>query len=174
MKTRRALVVLAVMVMALVSGIGIGLWRLAPTPPVASVQWFYALEFPGTDGQPVSLERYRGGYTLVNFWATWCPPCIEEMPELSRFHDNWSSKGIKVLGLAVDSPSNVREFLEDKTFSYPLLITGAAGSELARRLGSSIDALPYTALVDPEGRVVKQKMGRIYEDELMKWAETAK
>ncbi|MEY3669392.1 MAG: TlpA family protein disulfide reductase [Burkholderiaceae bacterium] len=173
MKTRRALVVLAVMVTALVSGIGIGLWRLAPTP-VANVQWFYALEFPGTDGKPVSLAAYRGGYTLVNFWATWCPPCIEEMPELSRFHDKWSSKGIKVLGLAVDSPSNVREFLEDKTFSYPLLITGAAGSELARRLGSSIDALPYTALVDPEGRVVQQKMGRIYEDELMKWAETAK
>ncbi|MFM1879871.1 MAG: Thiol-disulfide isomerase and thioredoxin [Pseudomonadota bacterium] len=173
MRSRRAILVLAVMIGALASGVGIGLWRMAPTP-VAQVQWLYDLSFPDTEGRPVALSTYRGSYTLVNFWATWCPPCIEEMPELSTFHDKWSSKGINVLGLAVDSPSNVREFLEDKRFSYPLLITGAAGTELARRLGSSIDALPYTALVDPEGRVVQQKMGRIYEEELMKWAETAK
>jgi len=173
MKARRALIVISVMATGLLAGIGIGVWRMVPEP-VPDVGWFYDLSFPNREGRPVALEGYRGEYTLVNFWATWCPPCIEEMPELSVFHDKWSSKGIKVLGLAVDSPSNVREFLEEKNFSYPLLITGAAGSELARRLGSSIDALPYTALVDRQGRVVRQKMGRIYEEELSKWAETVK
>jgi thiol-disulfide isomerase/thioredoxin len=172
-KARRALIVISVMATGLLAGIGIGLWRMAPEP-VADVGWFYELSFPDTQGRPVALAEYRKGYTLVNFWATWCPPCIEEMPELSVFHDKWSSKGINVIGLAVDSPSNVREFLDDKKFSYPLLITGAAGSELARRMGSRIDALPYTALIDPQGRVVRQKMGRIYEEELNKWTEMAK
>jgi len=106
---------------------------------------------------------------VVNFWATWCPPCVEEMPELSRIHEEMSAKDVKVLGLAIDSPSNVREFLKNRSFSYPLLVTGGSGSELAKRLGNSIEALPYTVLIDANGRVLKQKLGRIKEEELRKW-----
>jgi peroxiredoxin len=93
------------------------------------------------------------------------------MPELSSFYDKYHPKGVQLLGIAVDSPSNVREFLEERRFSYPLVVAGANGSELASRLGSRIDAFPYTVLVAPNGQVTQQKMGRIYEEELMKWVE---
>jgi len=96
---------------------------------------------------------------------------VEEMPELSAFYDKFRPKGVQLLGIAVDSPSNVREFLEERQFSYPLVVAGANGSELASRLGSRIDAFPYTVLVAPNGQVVQQKMGRIYEEELIKWVE---
>ena len=93
------------------------------------------------------------------------------MPELSSFYDKYQQKGIELLGIAVDSPSNVREFLEERQFSYPLVVAGANGTELASRLGSRIDAFPYTVLIAPDGQVVQQKMGRIYEEELIKWVE---
>jgi len=85
-----------------------------------------------------------------------------------------SSSDVKVLGLAVDSPSQVKSFLQDTPVSYPVAIVGAAGSEMAKKLGASVDALPYTVMIDAQGHVTHQKLGRIKEDELRKWIKEAK
>jgi peroxiredoxin len=170
--TRRSLIAITALVM-LILGVAIGAWRLTPNPVAAPADWVFDLEFPNPQGQPVRLSSVRGQVTVVNFWATWCPPCIEEMPDLSRIHAEMSSKNVKVIGLAIDSPSNVREFLEDRQFSYPLLITGAAGSDIGKRLGNAIDALPYTVLINDKGRVIKQKTGRITEEELRSWVNSS-
>jgi thiol-disulfide isomerase/thioredoxin len=170
MRNHRRSLLVAVGVITLIAGIAIGVWRIKPNPVSAPADWVFELSFPDAKGQPVLLSSVRGeGLTLVNFWATWCPPCVEEMPELSQFHTQMSSKGIKVIGLAVDSPSNVREFLSTRSYSYPLLITGGAGTELAKRMGNAIDALPYTVLIDEKNRIIKQKAGRIREEELKSW-----
>jgi peroxiredoxin len=168
-KNRRSLLV-AVGLITLIAGIAIGAWRIKPNTVSSPADWVFDLSFPDPKGQPTQLATVRGEQlTLVNFWATWCPPCVEEMPELSRFHSEMSSKGINVIGLAVDSPSNVREFLSNRSFSYPLLITGGAGTELAKKMGNAIDALPYTVLIDEKNRIIKQKAGRIREEELKSW-----
>jgi peroxiredoxin len=167
MKKRVSLLVVALLAVGL--GIGLSLWRLNPKPVEVPAQWVFELSFPDAKGQQVAMADIRGKLTVVNFWATWCPPCIEEMPELSLIHNEFSPKDVKVIGLAVDSPSAVRNFLETREFSYPLLITGASGSELGKRLGNSIEALPYTVLIDEKGNVIKQKLGRIREEELRSW-----
>lgn len=161
--------VIAIGLITLIAGIGLGISWLKPSGVTGSVSWVFALNFPNDRGEPVSLESARGRITIVNFWATWCPPCIEEMPELSRFHEEFSSKNIKVIGLAVDSPSNVREFLSNRKFSYPLLVTGGSGSELAKKLGNSAEALPYTVMIDEKGSVIKQKVGKLTEKDLKSW-----
>jgi thiol-disulfide isomerase/thioredoxin len=158
----------AVGLILLIAGIAVGMLRLSPSK-VPAADWVFELSFPNPQGEAISLQDVRGRLTVVNFWATWCPPCVEEMPELSRIHEEMSPKDVKVLGLAIDSPSNVREFLKTRIFSYPLLVTGGSGSELAKRLGNSIEALPYTVLIDANGRVLKQKLGRIKEEELRNW-----
>jgi thiol-disulfide isomerase/thioredoxin len=156
--TKRSLIAITALI-TLILGIAVGVWRMQPTPVAAPAQWVFELSFPSPTGEPTALASVRGRLTVINFWATWCPPCIEEMPELSRIHAEMSSSGVKLIGLAVDSPSNVREFLEDKQFSYPLLITGGAGTDLAKRLGNAIDALPYTVLIDEKGSLIRQKAG---------------
>ncbi len=167
-RTRLSLLAAAGLIL-LIAGIGVGLLRFSPNKSSAPAGWVFELQFPDPAGQPVKLESVRGRLTVVNFWATWCPPCVEEMPELSRIHDQMSSKDVKVIGLAVDSPSNVREFMKSRAFSYPLLVTGGSGSELAKKLGNSVEALPYTVLIDENGRILKQKLGRIKEEELKAW-----
>ena len=155
-------------------GVGLGLWRQSPKAVAEPAGWVFDLQLQKAAqarGELLALAEFRGKPLVVNFWATWCPPCVEEMPELSSFYDKYQQKGIELLGIAVDSPSNVREFLEERQFSYPLVVAGANGTELASRLGSRIDAFPYTVLIAPDGQVVQQKMGRIYEEELIKWVE---
>ena len=155
-------------------GVGLSYWRHSPKQLAEPAGWVFDLQLQKAAqarGELLALAEFRGKPLVVNFWATWCPPCVEEMPELSAFFDKYNPKGVQLLGIAVDSPSNVREFLEERQFSYPLVVAGANGSELASRLGSRIDAFPYTVLVAPNGQVVQQKMGRIYEEELIKWVE---
>lgn len=166
--SRRSLLI-AIALITLIAGIGVGYWRIQPNPSTAPAGWVFELSFSDASGKSVKLADTRGRLTLVNFWATWCPPCIEEMPELSKIHAEFSATGVKVIGLAIDSPSNVREFLQSKAFSYPLLVTAAQGSEIATRLGNPSGALPYTVLIDEKNRVLKQKVGRIREEEIKSW-----
>ena len=159
----------AVGLILLIAGIAAGMLRLGPSKVPVAANWVFELSFPNPQGEPIGLQDVRGRLTVVNFWATWCPPCVEEMPELSRIHEEMSPKDVKVIGLAVDSPSNVREFMKSRAFSYPLLVTGGSGSELSKKLGNSVESLPYTVLIDENGRILKQKLGRIKEEELKAW-----
>ena len=121
----------------------------------------FAQTLPDADGQPFALASLKGRTIVLNFWATWCPPCVDEMPELSSLHGEISPRNATVIGIGVDSPSNVREFAQKHRFAYPLLVAGLTGSELARQFGNTSAALPFTVVIDPSGRVVERKLGRI-------------
>ena len=166
--SRRSLIAITGLAM-LIIGIALGSWRIKPKDEVPPAGWVFELSFPDPAGKEVRLADARGRLTVVNFWATWCPPCVEEMPELSRIHADLSPSNVKIVGLAVDSPSNVREFAKRYPVSYPLLVTGGSGTELAKRLGNAIDGLPYTVLIDEKGSVLRKKAGRIREEELRSW-----
>lgn len=172
-RLRRVLIGIATGLLAIVIGFYAGRWIQAPTK-VESASWIFELSYPNADGVNTPLSQIRGEkLTVLNFWATWCPPCVEEMPELSRVHAELEGQGVKTIGLAVDSPSAVAQFALDKPVSYPLVVIGAAGTSLAERLGNAAGALPYTVLVDAEGRVLEQKLGRIHESELRDWVAKA-
>ena len=128
------------------------------------------MSFNNLDGEKILIKDLRGKkFTIINFWATWCAPCIEEMPMFSRFHNENKKDEIKVIALAVDNKTQIEKFLQNKNLSQPILIVGAKGNELARLLGSEKDALPYTALIGPDGKLLKTKMGKISENEVKLW-----
>lgn len=154
--------------LALAAGVGGQLWvsrRHAETDAV----WPLRLQTP--EGSSLALESFRGHPLLLNFWATWCPPCLREMPALDRVAAEQAARGWRVLGLAVDNLEPVRQFLARQPVRYPVALVGAEGVALSRQLGNTQGGLPFTVLIAPDGRILKRKLGETSHAELTAWAE---
>ena len=132
---------------------------------------FWAGSFDGPNGEAVRMSDFRGKPLLVNFWATWCPPCVEELPMLNQFHTAQAAKGWQVLGLAVDQPSAVRGFLQKLPLNFPVGMAGFAGTELSRSLGNATGALPFSVVFGADGALLHRKLGKVSEADLAQWAE---
>jgi thiol-disulfide isomerase/thioredoxin len=132
---------------------------------------FWTMRFPTPDGGEIAAASLRGQPLLLNFWGTWCPPCIQEMPELDRFAREHKSLGWRVLGLAVDNPKAVRDFLARSPVSYTIGLAGFEGSELTRKLGNTQSGLPFTVAFDKAGAVTHRKAGATTLQELQGWAK---
>jgi thiol-disulfide isomerase/thioredoxin len=171
---RRALLVGGVAAAAAVAGAGVAGWRLRSSGASgdrADALWPLTLDTPA--GGELALSSLRGRPLLVNFWATWCPPCVEEMPLLDRFYLENSASGWKVLGLAIDQPSSVRQFLARTPVSFPIGLAGLQGTELGRTLGNQTGGLPFTVVIDAGGLIRQRKMGQVTPAELNRWKATA-
>ncbi len=160
---------------ALVSG-GIGLgfqaWRQRQQAAFdAETGGLWQQSFPRPDGGEMVMSELFGRPLLLNFWATWCPPCLREMPELDRFRQAQVARGVQVVGLAVDGPTPVREYLKKTPVGFGIGLAGFDGTELSRRLGNAQGALPFTVLFGRDGRVLARKMGEISAAELQNWAQ---
>lgn len=167
MNRRRAL---GLGVMALCLG-GLGAWVASrryslKSADTAAIEALFESTLPDAAGAQVSLGSMRGQPVLVNFWATWCPPCVEEMPELSRFDAEFRGQGLQIVGIGIDTAANIRQFSDKTPMSYPLLVAGANALELVRRLGNTAGALPFTVIVDRSHRVTWRALGRFRTAEL--------
>lgn len=159
---------IALCALALLAGYLVGAKLTSPVP-AESADSFFVQTFDDLDGQPQSMDRWRGQLVVVNFWATWCAPCVEEMPALQSIHDEYAPRGVAVVGIGIDSPTAMRGFRDQHRLTLPLYAAGAGGSELGRALGNRSGALPYTVLVDAQGRIVQARLGQIRELELRSW-----
>lgn len=169
---RRHLVLGAAGAAAAGAGVGWNLWRApAPVELDAPTRAFWQASFTQPGGGELVMAPLRGQPLVLNFWATWCPPCVKEMPELDRFAQAFASRGGRVVGLAVDNPTAVRQFLAKTPVSYAIGLAGFDGTELSRQLGNSTGALPFTAVFDRQGRVVQRKLGETSFEELNGWAQ---
>lgn len=154
-------------------GAGVAWWRSrdaaapAAEPPADG---FWALRWDTPQGGSVALADFRGKPLLINFWATWCPPCIEELPLINDFYTQNKAKGWQVLGLAVDKPSSVQSFLKRMPLAFPVGLAGLSGSELGKTLGNISESLPFSVLIGSAGGVLQRKLGRLSADDLTQWA----
>jgi thiol-disulfide isomerase/thioredoxin len=131
------------------------------------------MQFKQPDGGGLRLSEFRGQPLLLNFWATWCPPCVREMPLLDRLHREQPAQGLRVVGLAVDNLVPVVDFLKQRPMSFPIGLAGLEGVELSRVLGNRTGALPFSILFDRRGSAIDRKLGALSEEDLLSWVKTA-
>ena len=154
------------------AGAGLAWWRLQPGQGAAGAPaGLWSQEFPGLEGQPaVAMRQYLGKPLLLNFWATWCPPCVDELPLLDRFYQARRAEGWTVLALAVDQEAAVTRFLQKTPLSLPVAIAGMQGAALGKELGNTAGGLPYSVLFDAKGQARERKMGQLHESDLQAWS----
>ena len=122
-----------------------------------------------------SLHQLRGEPVLINFWATWCPPCVKELPLLQTLHDNRGQGGLRVLSIAQeDSAEQVRAFLAQHELSLPTWLDPPSLGDSSRELGNNRSVLPFSLLLDAEGRIIKRRSGAFNEAQLAEWAQIAR
>ena len=174
MNRRQWISIAGIGLLALLAGVLTSQWifrtSLATDP---AIEAFFANSWKTPDGKPVNTDQWRGKVLVVNFWASWCPPCVEEMPTLDKLQQEFLSQNVLIVGIGIDSPSNIREFLEMTPISYPIVIGGLEGSNLSKQMGNAQGALPYTVVIKANGQASNSKLGKMSEEELRKAIKSA-
>jgi len=171
MKARALAVLIVVAGASAAAGVGYHLWSRGDgtgpgmdTPEV--VERVLKAQLADVKGASRSLEEWRGSVLVVNYWATWCAPCREEIPVFVRLQERYGSRGLQFVGIAIDQPDKVAEFAREFRINYPLLLGGVEAIELLRQVGNRAGVLPYTVVIDRKGNLVSREPGGLKEAKL--------
>ncbi len=164
-RQREWLVVAAVAIAAGAAGYGYNASRSAPDTVASQdgVAAMNAMRLPDLTGKPQALDQWRGKVVVVNFWATWCAPCREEIPLFVRLQDKYRGQGLQFVGIAIDQPEKVRPYAAELGMNFPVLIGGIDGLNLARTLGNRAAVLPFTVIVGRDGKIASTAVGAAKE-----------
>jgi len=167
---RRVLLIGSAGIVAAGAGITTALWRRAALDTAAETAIVWSQPpFERPDGGKLALADFAGKPLLLNFWATWCPPCVKEMPLLDQFARERRGAGWQVVGLAIDKIEPVREFLAKHPVGYPIAVAGLDALEWLRSLGNVGGGLPFSVVLDSRGALAQRKLGEITPPELAGW-----
>lgn len=159
----------AVGVLALLAGTASWLGSRAPgSAPPASISpaALYAASFSDGASRPQALGQFQGKIVVLNFWATWCAPCREEMPAFSRIQERWAGRNVQFVGLSSEEPVRVAKFGRELEIAYPLWTGNQEVPDLSKRLGNHLGVLPHTVILGPQGQVLDQRVGPYTETDL--------
>jgi len=169
---RRRLCWLAAAALPALGGAALAWWRSSGAPALAGgvpqVLWQHRLITPA--GVPLALAQWRGQPLLVNFWATWCPPCVRELPLLDAFAARQAGHGIQVVALALDKGEAVQRFLARQPLRFPVALVPEGGMALIRALGNEQGGLPFSLLLARDGRIRKHHLGELDSADLAAWS----
>ncbi len=169
---RRSILFGAVAASAAAVGLGLARWtgqRNSGGAGGSAGSAFWKLDFETPQGDRLAMQSFSGKPLILNFWATWCPPCIEEMPLLDRFFEENKGNGWQVVGIAIDKQAAVTQFLGRNPVRFPIVLAGLSGTDLGRSLGNDNGGLPFTVVFDAGGDIAHRKMGRVTPQELEQW-----
>lgn len=139
-----------------------------PNPQPNAAEALYALRLPDLAAQPQQLAQWRGKVLVVNFWATWCAPCREEIPELVKLQAKYGGQGLQIVGISIDQADKTGEFAANFKINYPVLVAGFDVIELSRQAGNDKRVLPFTVVLQRQGEIAATELGGVNLDKLEK------
>ena len=166
---RRFVLFAGVAVAAAAAGAGLQLWRTRGGATDGAAAALLALKLKDLDGTEQALAQWRGKVLVVNFWATWCAPCREEIPAFVRLQSKYRDHGLQFVGIAIDEPKPVRAFVGEFGVNYPVLVGNFQTVEVSRQAGNRAGGLPFTLVLNREGAIVETALGGLKEDRLERW-----
>lgn len=128
-----------------------------------------AITLPDVDGMQHSIEEWRGKILVINFWATWCPPCLKEIPEFIALQAQYKQQGLQFVGIAIDSQQAVSNYLKTVNVNYPMLVGGDEAIGLSQQLGNIVGTVPYSVIVDRQGRIAYRHPGELSKEKITEW-----
>lgn len=162
--TRKAVVIVVLALVGVLAGLWTShVWRMG-TPETATPA--PEISFNDLEGKPVSLAQFKGKLLLVNFWATWCAPCLKEMPLLINAQKQYGARGLQIIGPAMDEAKDVKALATKLGVNYPVMADFASADAAMSTLGNKQGALPFSVLIDAKGMIVKTVLGGLHEDDL--------
>ena len=160
-KLRDGLLIAVVAVLGAAAGFAYNAWRTAPEAGGAAA--LAAVTLPDLEGRPQALDQWRGKVVVLNFWATWCAPCREEIPILVKLQKKYGAQGLQFVGIAVDQAEKVRPYAAEMGMNFPILIGNLDAIELTRTLGNRAGVLPFTVILARDGRIAGKEVGAAKE-----------
>jgi thiol-disulfide isomerase/thioredoxin len=154
------------MIVALIA-LGVGVTARNGWPPEKTRQPLPAFGFPDLSGRQRHISEWQGKLLIINFWATWCPPCKKEIPEFIDLQNQYSSQGLQFVGIAIEDKAPVDEYLSFIPINYPVLIAGTEGIVLAHQLGNLFDSVPFTVVVDAAGQIIHRHQGEFSKQQIL-------
>jgi len=163
-----------ILVLIFIFFMGLSINLFLTTKKTTNISWIASERLSDINGRMLEINNVSGKrYTILNFWATWCAPCVEEMPMLSKFYNKTKMEGISVIGLAIDNEKNVKEFLQKIKVDHHLLVAGAKVTYIMEKIGlNPMNSLPFTIMFDNNFDVLEIKLGKLTLNELLYWVNT--
>lgn len=121
---------------------------------------------PDTEGKMRNIDEWKGKVILLNFWASWCPPCRKELPDFVRLYDKYKDRGFMVVGVGIDKRQDLVDFMDQMGVEYPVMVAQTEGIDLSQRYGDHLGALPYSVIIDRDGKIVETHVKSLSYDQV--------
>ncbi len=148
-------------------GLGISARHLFPPTEKSDPSTLPAFNLPDLSGRQHNISEWQGKVLVINFWATWCPPCLKEIPVFIALQEHYTTKNVQFIGIALEDKEPVAKFAAASKINYPILLGGDNGITLAQQLGNNVGAVPYTLVVDRQGQIIHRHQGEFSKEQLV-------
>jgi thiol-disulfide isomerase/thioredoxin len=125
------------------------------------------ISLPDMSGKQRNLSEWQGKIRIINFWATWCPPCLEEIPEFVKLQTEYQAKNLQFIGIAIEDKAAVEQYLKDNPVNYPILIGGDEAIKLSHQLGNIVNAVPFSLILNQKGQIVHRQPGELSREKII-------